>query len=127
MEHKQELNMKQKTFKEEEAMASSSSSSFFTHPSSLLRHVVDGCVSYLPALCRSLHNLKTAAPSAVLKQDQADDDDELAINTAASSSQEEPVDVQNLQTRTRAMAPPQRPLLREGNGGKGGSHHSAGF
>ncbi|XP_040383174.1 uncharacterized protein LOC121055229 [Oryza brachyantha] len=101
---------KEKSFEEGEAMAAASSSPFFAHPSSLLRHVVHGCAGYLSGLCRSLQNLKPAAPS--LKQDQAD---------------EKAVAVENVQISTRAVATPRRPLLREGNGGKGGAHHNAGF
>uniref|UniRef100_A0A0E0LRT2 Uncharacterized protein n=1 Tax=Oryza punctata TaxID=4537 RepID=A0A0E0LRT2_ORYPU len=118
MEQKDELHMKENTFQEGSAMASSSSSSLFAHPSSLLRQVVHGFASYFAGLCRSLQNLK---PAAAPKQDA---DDEFAVNNTAASSSEE---VQNVQMRTRAMARSERPVLREGNGGKGGSHHNAGL
>uniref|UniRef100_J3MQS9 Uncharacterized protein n=1 Tax=Oryza brachyantha TaxID=4533 RepID=J3MQS9_ORYBR len=127
---------KEKSFEEGEAMAAASSSPFFAHPSSLLRHVVHGCAGYLSGLCRSLQNLKPAAPS--LKQDQADESHQqhyyccklswlMAELGVPLCEQEEAVAVENVQISTRAVATPRRPLLREGNGGKGGAHHNAGF
>ncbi|XP_052163941.1 uncharacterized protein LOC127781074 [Oryza glaberrima] len=118
MEQKDELQMKENTFQEGTAMASSSSSSLLAHPSSLLRQVVHGFAGYLAGLCRSLQNLR---PAPAPKQDA---DDEFAVNNTAASSSEE---VENVQMRTRAMPRSERPVLREGNGGKGGAHHNAGL
>uniref|UniRef100_A0A0D9X4W6 Uncharacterized protein n=1 Tax=Leersia perrieri TaxID=77586 RepID=A0A0D9X4W6_9ORYZ len=122
MEQKEELSIKEKSFKKGEAMASSSSSSLFSHPPSLLRHVVDGFAGYLAGLCHSLQNLKPATPATAVPKQEAEVDE--ATNTAPALSSEEPVAVQTV--RSRAMARPQGPVLREANGGIGGSHHNVG-
>uniref|UniRef100_A0ACD5W9C6 Uncharacterized protein n=1 Tax=Avena sativa TaxID=4498 RepID=A0ACD5W9C6_AVESA len=118
MEHKGQLPSEKKG-SHEEATAASSSSFFFSHPLSLMHHVVHSCAGYsgLSRLCNALKDLKprtaTSTCPAVASSQQQEEAEPGSTGHAADDG------CIGVEVRSRGM--PQRPRnVREG---RGGTHH----